>query len=304
MKHPTDPRINKAAKSVTWLGVGINIFLSVGKIGAGLLFASQAVLADGVHSLSDLISDIAVLFGLRYGDRPADPSHPYGHRRLHTLMALFVGLILVSVAFAIGYQAIMSFHHTPEPIQGPWPLVMAAVTIPLKEFLYHLTVRIGRKIDNTAVVANAWHHRSDAFTSLAATAGIAGAMFLGPQWRILDALTALVLAAFLIVLAGQIVLTSGAELIDRAPKAEQIARLSEIVLKTRGVRSYHAVRARKLSGMLEMDVHVQVDPQLSVREGHHIATNVRRRIRAAEPKVQEVIVHVEPDESENAAESG
>lgn len=286
-------------RGVTWLGLVSNLVLAGGKIGAGLLFGSQAILADGVHSLTDLASDVAVLIGLRYGDRPADPSHPYGHRRMHTLAAMFIGLVLLGLAWEIGYRAVLSLrdvHRTT--ITGPWPLVLALVTIPVKEFLYQLTVRIGRKTDNPAVIANAWHHRTDAMSSLAAAGGIAGAMFLGKHWSVLDPMMAGVIAAFLVMASAKLIWSSGSELIDRAPGEKTMARIAEIVLRTPGVKTYHAIRARKLGGQVEMDVHVMVDPNLTVREGHDIASNVRRRIRMAETNVQQVIVHVEPDEQE------
>lgn len=285
------------SRYVTWLGVVINIVLSGGKITAGLLFGSQAVLADGVHSLTDLVSDVVVLLSLRYGDRPADARHPYGHRRLHTLVSLLIGTALLALAWKIGYRAIRSLHETPSPIVGPWPLTLVLATIPLKEFLYHLTMSVGRRERNPAIIANAWDHRMDAMSSVAAAAGIAGAMFLGKGWAILDPIAALVIATFLLLTAAKLVWDSAEELIDRAPAAKKMARIASIVLQTRGVRAYHAIRARKLGGQVDMDVHVVVDPTLSVREGHDIAADVRRRIRFADASVQQVIVHVEPDES-------
>jgi cation diffusion facilitator family transporter len=284
-------------RGVTWLGLASNLVLAGGKIAAGLLFGSQAILADGVHSLTDLVSDVAVLLGLRYGNRPADPCHPYGHRRMHTLVALFIGLGLLGLAWEIGYHAVMSLHDfSGATIRGWWPLVLALATIPIKELLYQLTAAVGRKTDNPAVIANAWHHRTDAMTSIAAAGGIAGAMFLGESWSILDPIMAAVIAAFLVMASAKLIWTSAGELIDRAPGAKKMSRIANVVLQTPGVRTYHAIRARKLGGNVDMDVHVLVDPNLTVREGHDIAREVRRRVQDAEPNVQQVIVHVEPDE--------
>jgi cation diffusion facilitator family transporter len=289
-------------RGVTWLGLASNLVLAAGKIAAGMFFGSQAILADGVHSLTDLVSDIAVLLGLRYGNRPADPCHPYGHRRMHTLVAMFIGLGLLGLAWEIGYHAVMSLREIHRPaITGPWPLILALATIPIKECLYQLTAKIGRRTDNPAVIANAWHHRTDAMSSLAAAGGIAGAMFLGPGWSVLDPMMAAVIAAFLVMASAKLIWSSAGELIDRAPGEKKMSRIANVVLQTRGVRAYHAIRARKLGGMVDMDVHVMVDPNLTVREGHDIARDVRRRIQDAEPNVQQVIVHVEPDErKENA----
>ncbi len=285
-----------SGRSITIWGVVVNIALSGSKIGAGVVFSCQTILADGVHSLTDLVSDIAVLASLKWGDLPPDDSHPYGHRRVHTLVALFVGLGLLSAAGIIGYRAVDSLHlNVKNGIVGFVPLSLAILTIPAKEILFHLTRRVGVRISNPAVIANAWHHRTDAFTSLAAAVGIAGAMFAGPKWQMLDGLTAAVLSAFLLVAAVKMIIISCDELIDKAPAEEQVAMLEMIVCKTAGVRDCHAVRARKLGSKVEMDLHVTVDPSLTVEEGHNIATDVKHRILAADDSVQQVIVHIEPD---------
>ncbi len=296
MATKLNPKFDTASRRVTWLGLISNLLLAGGKITAGLLFASQAILADGVHSLTDLVSDIGVLVSLHYGDRPADTCHPYGHRRMHTLVAMLIGLGLLALAGEIGYFAIRSIQQSVGGVRGPWPLTLALLTVPVKELLYQWTIRVGRRTGNPAVIANAWHHRTDAFSSLAAAAGIAGAMFLGPTWRILDPFMAAVIAAFLLITAAKLVLSSAGELTDRAPATKQMARIADVVLQTPGVRAHHAIRARKLAGRVEMDIHVLVDPTLTVREGHDIAANVRRRIQAVDPNVQQVVVHVEPDE--------
>lgn len=281
-------------RGVTWLGLGANVLLAAGKIGAGLLFASQAILADGVHSLTDLISDAAVLVGLNRGDQPADEDHPYGHRRIHTLVAMFVGAMLLAAAGWIGYSAVLSLQDAPPVIRGPWPLVMAMLTLPIKELLFRLTLAVARRTQNPALRANAWHHRTDAFSSLAAAAGIAGAMFLGPAWARLDAVAAIVLLGFLAVAAVRMLYESITELIDSAPGSARMERLMEITQQTAGVCDCHALRARTLAGHVEMDLHVLVDPTLTVRQGHDIATRVKQRIMDDDPSVQQVIVHIEP----------
>jgi cation diffusion facilitator family transporter len=290
-------------RGVTWLGLGSNILLAAGKIGAGLAFASRAILADGVHSLTDLISDAAVLVGLARGDQPADAEHPYGHRRIHTLVAMFVGAMLLAAAGWIGYSAVLSLQDAPPPIRGPWPLVMALLTLPIKELLFHLTLGVARRRQNPGLRANAWHHRTDAFSSLAAAAGIAGAMFLGPGWARLDAVTAILLSAFLAVAAWRMIYESVAELIDSAPGSAHMDRLREITRQTPRVRDCHALRARTLAGRVDMDLHVLVDPELTVRESHDIATRVKRRLMETDPSVQQVIVHIEPFSAGEAAEN-
>ena len=280
---------------VTWLGLVVNALLSLGKILTGLLFGSQAIFADGLHSSSDLVTDVAVLAGLRVSDKPADPEHPYGHRRVSTLVAMFVGAMLLAAAGWIAYSAIESLHHPIDRDVDPtWPLAMAVLSIPAKEILYQLTRRVGRAVGDASLVANAWHHRTDAFSSVAAAAGLAAVLVGGARWAFLDGVTAIVLAAFLSVVAVRILRDASGELIDRAPAPGSQEAIRAAVLQTPGVRSYHALRARQSGGKIAADIHVQVDADLTVWEGHEIATQVRSEIRNADPDVIEVIVHIEP----------
>jgi cation diffusion facilitator family transporter len=288
---------------VAWLSVAVNTLLAAGKVLAGTLFRSQVILADGLHSLSDLVTDAAVIAGLRASQKPADPDHPYGHRRISTLVALFIGAALLAAAAYIAYNGVRLFRghvagHTSLPVRPAVPLCVALASVLVKELLFRLTRRVGRQTEDPSLVANAWHHRSDAFSSVAAAAGLGGVLMGGSAWRFLDPLMAIVLSAFLVVIAVRLLASSAAELVDRAPEAARLAGLSRAVAGTAGVRSYHAVRARQVGGKVEMDVHVQVDPELTVREGHDIASAVRSEVQKADPKVVEVIVHVEPaDES-------
>ena len=283
-------------RSVTWLGLVADALLGSAKIVAGVVFASQAILADGFHSGSDLITDVAVLAGLGMSQRPADGSHPYGHRRISTLVAMFVGAGLLIVAGSIAYGAVLSLR-TPHPqTKSLVPLALALTTVPVKELLYRLTRRVGVRTGDLSLTANAWHHRSDAFTSVAAATGLSVIAIGGPAWAFVDEATAMVLTGFLGVAAVKILRDSGAELIDRATAAATVAAIKQAVEQTDGVRDYHAVRARQVGGKVSMDIHVLVDPELTVREGHDIASAVEASVRGADPSVLEAIVHVEPCE--------
>lgn len=281
-------------RNVTILGVVCNVLLALGKVLAGILFRSQAIFADGLHSTSDLLTDIAVLAGLRLSSRPADGCHRYGHRRVATFVAMLVGAGLLVAAGIILYQAIETLHHPNDAVTSVVPLMMALLTIPVKELLFRITRFVGKRTHDMSVTANAWHHRSDAFSSVAAAAGLAGVWLGGSGWGFLDPLTAVVLAAFLVVVAGKIIYKSAGELVDRAPCQMTLGRLEEMVQQTEGVHSYHALRARQLGGKVAMDVHIQVDPQLTVEQGHEIASAVKRRIMDNDESVLEVVVHVEP----------
>ncbi len=284
---------------VTWISVAVNILLSAAKIAVGVLCRSQALVADGLHSWSDLATDVPVLAGLRVANRPADDTHHYGHLRVNTLMGLIIGAILLGVGGVIAYNAINSLHthihgHEPAGVEAGLPFWVALASAPVKELLFRLMRAVGRKASNPSVIANAWHSRVDALAAAATAVGLGGVIIGGPTWGFLDPLTAIVLAAFIVVVAAKIMGSAASELIDRAPGKEVLANIEKALAETEGVRGFHAFRARKLGGKVEMDVHVQVDPELTVAAGHDIAAEVRRRVQQADRSVVQVIVHVEP----------
>ncbi len=288
----SQPRLT--GRNVTLAAIVVNGLLAGSKIAAGILSSSQTILADGLHSGSDLMTDLAVLAGMRVSDKPADECHPYGHRRVGTLVALIVGGGLIAGAGMIAFNAIEALRQEPRQVQVTWPLILAIGTIPIKELLFRMTKKVGEKKGDLSLLANAWHHRSDAFTSMAAAAGLAGVWIGGPSWCFLDSAMGLVLSAFVLVIAVKIMKTAASELVDKAPAAEFLATIEEIVMETDGVRSYHALRARKIGGRASMDIHIQVKPSLTVEAGHDIASKVQTNVLAAKLNVLEVIVHVEP----------
>jgi len=284
---------------ITWGSFLLNVLLMNAKIIIGLLAGSQALVADGVHRASDFVTDIAVLAGLRMSKKPADGTHHYGHLRINTLAAMFVSGSLLGAAALIIYRAVNSLHgyihgHATGTIQADLPFWLALCSVPMKEGMFRLTRYVGYRTANVSVIANAWHDRADAFASLAAAIGLGGVVLGGSKWQFLDALTAIVLGAFVLVVAFRIAASAANELIDRAPQAATLAKIEKALSETFGVRSFHAFRARELGGKVEMDVHVQVDPTLTVAAGHDIAREVRRRVREADSRVVAVIVHVEP----------
>jgi cation diffusion facilitator family transporter len=279
---------------ITWIGVLVNAALGALKVAAGVLTGAQTLVADGLHSFSDLLTDAAVLAGLRVSSRPADESHHYGHRRVTTLVTLFIGGALLAAAVWIVYRAIATYSDShPEPRAGIAFWIAAASILP-KEILYRVTRLVGMRARDTSIIANAWHHRTDAFTSMAAAAGLAGVALGGPNLAFLDHLTAAILAAFLGVAALRFIGESLGELIDQAPGADVIGCIGEAISATPGVAGFHALRIRKLGGALSLDVHVLVEPELSVVEGHDVAEAAHDRILACGCNVIEAVVHVEP----------
>jgi cation diffusion facilitator family transporter len=281
---------------VTVVGMVTNVLLTVAKVAVGLLFNSAAIIADGLHSASDLASDAAVLWGISASRRPADADHQYGHSRYEAIVTMIVGFLLVVAALWVGIESIATM---PVRHGGPtsWLPFWAAVgTIVVKELLYWATIRVGRKHKNSSIVANAWHHRSDAFSSLAAAVGIAGATAGGPRWAFLDHLTAVVLAAFLVTMGLRIIRDAMRELSDRAPDPATKERIHAAISGIKGVVGFHACRARRSAGVIDVDVHVQVAPDITVRAGHDIATAVEEAVQKTVPEVTDVVVHIEPPE--------
>jgi cation diffusion facilitator family transporter len=282
---------------ITVFGMVSNAVLCAAKVLFGLLFNSAAIIADGLHSGSDLASDVAVLWGITAARRPADADHPYGHSRYEAIVTMIVGFLLISAALWVGIESIgtMSAKHA-----GPtsWlPFWAAIATIAMKEVLYWTTRRVGRKYRNASIVANAWHHRSDAFSSSAAAVGIAGATLGGERWAFLDHLTAVVLAAFLIIIGMRVLREAMHELSDRAPGPATEGRIHSAISNISGVVDFHACRARRSAGVIDMDVHVQVAPDITVQAGHDIATAVEEAVQKAVPEVSDVVVHIEPEET-------
>jgi cation diffusion facilitator family transporter len=284
---------------VTWLGIGVNITLGALKVTLGISLRAQALVADGLHSISDLLTDAAVLAGLRVSSKPADADHHYGHRRVTTFVTMVIGIVLVISAAWIVYRAIATYDEPHALTQAGIAFWAAAASVAPKEFLYRVTRGVGVSAGDASLVANAWHHRTDAFTSIAAAAGLAGVAIGGPKWAFLDHITAVVLAAFLAVAAIRFIGESVAELTDTAPPAPVVECIEHAISETPGVLGFHALRVRKLGGALGLDVHIFVKPELSVVQGHDLATAVRGRVLACGCDVIEAVVHVEPHISES-----
>ncbi|QJA05816.1 cation transporter [Thermosulfurimonas marina] len=279
---------------ITILGAGVNLALALLKILAGWWGHSQAVLADGVHSLSDLATDLLTLLGLKYGAAPPDEDHPYGHRRIETLLAVTVGVLLGATGLGLAFRALTSLHSRPPETLPLWVLLPPALSLLLKEGLFRLTLRIGKELGSPVVIANAHHHRSDALSSLPALVGAGGAA-LHPGLHFLDPLGSLLVSGFILRCAWRIVQPGVTELCDGID-VEEAQRIREEVLKVKGVKDAHRVRARKHAGRTLVDLHIQVDPHLSVREGHRISERVKRFLMARHRRIMDVVVHLEPYE--------
>ena len=289
----TDTDKIRAGKTVTYVGIGINCFLIILKFITGVLGHSQALIADAVHSVSDLFTDAIVLFGLHVGRRPPDKDHHFGHRRLETIASFIVGIILIMTGLYLGFVAIKNLYAHVEYHPTKLALFGAGMSIVLKEILYQYTVRTGRKIKSQLIVANAWHHRSDALSSIAVLIGVAGAI-IHPAWHILDSYATL-LVSFLVLKVGfDIIRTSLLEISDAAPPPEVTEKIKECSIAIEGVLDTHDIRVRMLGGLYQVEIHIEVNGELSVIQGHHISKQVESCLMEAIDDIEKIIIHVDP----------
>ncbi len=307
MNYPTKERKRRLRKVTLW-GMLSNVVLSVVKILAGWLAHSQAVLADGVHSLSDCLSDLAILVGMEFWTAPADDKHPHGHGRIETLVTVLVGLMLLAVSVGLVFRAIRGLHAVfspdhPIPTTPGWLAFWAAVlSIIMKEALYQWTYRCGITLKSPALKANAWHHRSDAFSSIPAALAVAGAVF-KPSWVVLDPLGAILVSLFILQAALKILGPSVAQLIDAGAPPPEIEEIARLVKEVPGVCEVHKVRTRYIGSQMQVDLHCLVDPNISVREGHEIASNVKYKLLSDGPDIEDSLVHIEPFEESDSGKT-
>ncbi len=291
----------REARHVTLVGAVVDLLLGVAKIVIGFIGHSQALIADGVHSLSDLATDVIVLFAMKHGSRAADEEHPYGHGRIETLATVVLGVALLAVAIGIAYDAGLRLLN-PELLHQPgWlALSVAAISIVAKEAIYHYTMRAANRLDSQLLRANAWHSRSDAISSVVVVIGITGAMN-GLPW--LDAVAAIAVGAMVGKIGIGLAWHSAQELIDRAMEPEQVAKIRAAILSVNGVEALHMLRTRRMANDGLVDVHILVEPKSSVSEGHLISERVRQAVMEKVDGITEVMVHIDPEDDEVSAPS-
>ena len=278
---------------VGWVGLLCNLALAAAKAAAGILGHSQAVLADALHSLTDSVTDIAVILGVRFWTAPADEDHPHGHGRIETLITVVIGLAVGAAAVGMGVQAIRGLRHDPGTAPTAIALVVALVSVVVKEVLYRWTAKVGREVRSPALVANAWHHRSDAISSIPAAVAVAVTL-IDPGWAVVDRVGAVVVCLLILQASWRILRPAIDQLIDAGAPASDRSRIEELALQVDGVEAAHAVRTRYVGADLAVDLHVEVDGGLSVGEGHSIAVAVRRKLIEEGPNVIDALVQIEP----------
>lgn len=289
----------KEIRRITLWGAVMNIVLTAGKIVAGIFGRSAAMVADGIHSLSDLLSDAVVLVFTHISSKGKDRDHSFGHGKFETLATLIVSIILVTVGgnlMSNGIRSIIGvFNGTEIPKPGYIALIAAAVSIALKEWLYHATVRVGKKTGSTVVIANAWHHRSDALSSIGSLIGIGGAIALGDKWTVLDPLTSCMISIAIIVVAVKMALPSLAELLETSLPEDIEKEIIRIASSVKGVNDIHDLKTRRNGISFIIDAHIVVNPDMSIVEAHDISTDVEEALRMKYGPETQLSIHVEPD---------
>ena len=283
---------------VTIVGSVVNMLLLIFKFVAGIVGNSAALVADAVHSLSDFVTDIVVILFVRLSGRPADEDHGYGHGKFETLATLFVSLVLFGVAvmlFVGGVKDIVAVAHGKQLAEPTMvALIAAVISIIAKELLYHYTVKCGEKLNSQVVVANAWHHRSDAFSSIGVLAGVGGAMFLGGSWAVLDPIAATIVSLFIVKVAYSLLMPSLEELLERSLPKDVEQRIEQIILSVDGVSSPHHLRTRRIGSAYAIEVHIRMDGNLTLTQAHAVTTAVERLLKQEFGDSTHVGIHTEP----------
>ncbi|UQB42318.1 cation transporter [Thiomicrospira microaerophila] len=284
------------AKKVTFLAIWVDGAIGLVKVITGLLVNSAALIADGIHSLSDLLTNFFVLAANHYGNQGPDSDHPYGHGRIETLATLFMGGVLILVALGIVFASAQRFFSgTSIPEPGIWAITIALISLLLKEVLFHITMRVARRIHSKLLEANAWHSRSDSLSTLVVLIALIGAEF-GYGW--LDTVAAVIVGLMVGKIGLNLILDSSKELVDTALPEKTQKAMCQLARAVPGVLGVHDLRTRQSAGRTMVDFHLVVSPRISISEGHEIGNEVSRRLRKQFSKITDLTFHIDPEDDE------
>ncbi len=288
----------KASQKITLIGAVVDFLLAIFKVIAGMLGNSGALIADGIHSLSDLLSDGVVLYAAKHANEEADEDHPYGHKRFETVATLGLAIILAIVGIGIIYDAIERLDNPNVLSHSMLLFGVTVLSILSKELLFWVTIKVAKTYKSNMLKANAWHHRSDALSSVVVLVGIFGSLNGYPY---LDGVAAIIVGLMVMAIAWELGLNATKELVDTSIDIEEVEKLRKAIGMISGVNSVHSLRTRKIGHAISADVHVQVDPFLSVSEGHIITISVERVAKECLEDLHDVTVHIDPEDDETAA---
>lgn len=287
---------------ITFIGLVVNIVLSLAKLAAGIVGRSGAMVADAVHSISDMATDVVVVAFARISSKPKDEGHDFGHGKYETLATIIISVALAAVGAGILLSSIRAIRVVVDggllPRPGAIALVAAVVSIIAKEVLYRYTVRVGQEVNSPSVIANAWHHRSDALSSLGTLVGIGCAYFLGDRWRIADPIAALLVAVFIFKIAFDLLRTGLDEMLEKSLPNDIEQEILQIVGANAEVHTPHNLRTRRIGASIAIEVHVRVDGAMSVTRSHELTVDIEHRLRERFGEGTMIAVHVEPVKAE------
>ena len=288
----------KEIYKVTAVGTVVNVALTIFKFVAGFVGRSSAMVADAVHSLSDLVTDAIIFIFVKAASKPIDRDHEYGHGKFETLATLIVGCVLILVGLGIMFAGVKDCIAFFNGDKGERPryiaLIAAILSIVLKEGVYRYTIHRGKKIESPILIANAWHHRSDAFSSIATLVGVAGAMFLGENGLILDPLASIVVSFYICKSGYDVVKPSIDELLEKALPKETEKEIKQLLKSVEGIESVHMLKTRKIGSRLAIEAHALMDGEITLNEAHHIATMAERKLKKRFGSKTHIGIHMEP----------
>jgi cation diffusion facilitator family transporter len=288
----------KVMKKVTLVGAAVNFVLAIVQVLIGIIGHSAALVADGIHTVSDLIGDFAVLLAAKEANKGADEDHPYGHGRIETLATVVLGTILIAVGIAIAISAVDKLMNVDNIVQPESLTIVAAIlAIVFKESLFHYTMKAAHETNSKMLEANAWHHRSDVFSSVIVLVGVIAALF---GYVYMDVVAAFLVAILITRMGFKMAWESIQELADSSLEQDTVDKMKAVIAKVEGVRNLHMLRTRRMGGYALADVHIQVDPRLSVSEGHQISEVVRYSLINTVKELDDITVHIDPEDDEDA----
>lgn len=283
----------RSIRRITWIGIAGNVSIAILKFALGIIGSSQALVADAVHSVSDLITDFAILIGVRFWSPPPDESHPYGHGRIEAMVTVGIGLAIAVVALGIAYGGLETILSGDYQQPALIAVAGAVASILVKETLYQWTVHVGRRARSSALLANAWHHRSDALSSIPVALAVAAAAW-RPDWAIVDALGAVVVGGFVLFVAWKILAPALMELSDGSAPLHMCREIKALALEVPWIQGVHRVRTRHLGPLIHVDLHAVVDGDVTLTVAHDAAEALRRNVKEKIPEVADVLVHMDP----------
>lgn len=288
----------------TILGSIVNVILLAGKFAAGILGHSAAMIADAVHSLSDFLTDIVVIVLVRFSSKPADNNHPYGHGKYETMATSIIGITLAAVGILLGWNGIVKIIHFMQgaPQQSPETiaLIAAIASIVLKEWVFRATKKVAVEVHSPTLEANAWHHRSDALSSIGTALGIGGALLLGGRWAVLDAVAAVVVSGMIIITALRLLRQASGELLEESLPKQIEDTIIQIAYRDPLVRDVHHLHTRRIGSIMAIELHLRLPGEITLEESHAHATRIERALKDEFGEQTHIMLHVEPLKNENA----